>query len=181
MGSSKPGIEPAQLLAAGIVALAWMLALAPRIDPDLWLHLWVGGGALAGAIPTHDGLSWLVAGGRWYPHSWLFDVALTLAYNAAGLQGIAVVGAILAAILIAACWSLLAEIDPGSGPIARALTIALVMALGYPAWSARAQILDLVFLLVVFREWFAWKHRSARSLAFTLPALALLWANLHGP
>jgi hypothetical protein len=84
-------------------------------------------------------------------------------------------------LVLLAAWALLGEIDEGAGLVQRALSLLAMIVLGFLSWSARAQVLDLVFVLLAFRAWYAWKNRARRGWLLGLPVMALLWANLHGP
>jgi nucleoside-diphosphate-sugar epimerase len=59
-------------------------------DSDTWWHIAAGQSTLAhGAVPGVDPFSFTMPGAPWTAHEWLSEVFLALAYQAAGLSGVA--------------------------------------------------------------------------------------------
>lgn len=168
-------------LAAFALVMALGAALAPLGDPDLPMHLALGEWIVRhGAVPTVEPFAWTRAGEPFFAYSWLPEVALYGTWRLAGvaglrvLQGLALVGAIAAVLVLAraARWSVWTAVVLAGTQALLALLIAaylrphLVLFLVVPlAWAAALRMLEP-------------DARPARWAAATF-GLAALAANSH--
>ncbi len=139
-------------------------------ESDSWWHL--RSGELiwqSGFVWTTDPLSWTVPGAYWPNHEWLSQILFYGSYRAAGLSG----AVALMTVVVLATW--VAEAALCGGPEHLRMP---AMALGVMAfavfWSLRPHMFTLLgvpVLLLLLR---------ARRMQPVIPALFLLWANLHG-
>ena len=163
----------------GLAALARALAQPTALlnDPDTYLHIAAGRWMLAHhALPVLDPFSHSMAGASWVPHEWLAQIVLAAVYDAAGWSGLV----LLAAACFAAGMALLTRFllrhcKSFSALIAVILGAALV--LGH--LLVRPHILALPLLVVWSGCLFAARD-AGRARPMWLPAIMVLWANLHG-
>ena len=160
-------------------------------DSDYYWHIALGRVlARTGRLPGADGLSWAVQqqGLEYVNHSWLADWLL---YRLS-LWGPTEIAE--AVVYLAGCLALLALalfglwgrglLAPGQRLAHRladgAVILGVWLCLRYTWGNPRPQQLALVlFALALYLLRSAWEHPHRRR-CFLLPALAALWANLHG-
>jgi hypothetical protein len=164
----------ALLLAAFGRAGGWQDLLA---DGDTGWHIRTGELILAtGRVPAIDPFSFSRAGAPWIAWEWLSDVAFALAARR-GLIG----AAVLAGVAVCAAASVLFGwlLRRGAGLwIALAATLAAVSASSVH-YLARPHVFSI--LLYTVSLWILDEdRRRRRALVWLLPAIAALWANLHG-
>jgi hypothetical protein len=165
-------------------ACVYYLANAPLLlaHYDLGWHLAAGDLIRdQGNIPFHDPWSFTSAGRQWFNLSWLWDVLASVLFqhtNFAGLTLFAVAcGAVIAGYLTSVC------LRSGASPIAVCISV-FAACLLYPAFAAAypniylavsPNISTMLFSVIFYGECL---KRTRR--VFWLPAVMLLWANLHG-
>jgi hypothetical protein len=142
-------------------------------DPDLWWHLRTGQLILQKHAVLHtDPFSFTRYGQSWINHEWLSDVLIFSLYRFGG-WGALIYGF---AVVIAAMFLLAYTRCPKTPYIAAIFTVWAALA-SAPLCAARPQMFSLLlvstFLLVL--------ERSAERprLLWWIPALMLLWVNLH--
>ena len=168
------------VLAAVFASAAATLAVTePARDPDLFWHLATGSWMLDhGRLLDRDVFSFTRVGTPYSAGQWLGQVALELAFRAGGWVGIELLRAALIGVATLFLSRAALRIQPHPGwsavPIVGAILLSRL------AWGDRPQLFTLalfpVFLDLLLR---ARRGEGARPL-YALPALALLWANLHG-
>jgi len=165
---------------------------------DLWWHLKAGESILrTGAVPHEDPFSFTAAGRPWTYHSWLSGVVLYLVFAASGVPGLIVLRAVLIAGSLLLSWSAARRRGVGAG-----LAAVLVLASCHQL-QARALTRPYLFSFVLFVVFYIVVQRTFRDVGsqadpedrlpgvraylwggsgrlLLLPALTLLWANLHG-
>lgn len=160
-------------------------------DSDYYWHIALGRVlARTGRLPGADGLSWAAQqqGLEYVNHSWLADWLL---YRLSLWGPTEIAGAV---VYLAGCLALLALalfglwgrglLAPGQRLAHRladgAVILGVWLCLRYTWGNPRPQQLALVlFALALYLLRSAWEHPHRRR-CFLLPALAALWANLHG-
>jgi hypothetical protein len=154
----------ARTAALTVAALAWVLMIRPQVDPDFWWHLRVAEHIRdAGDVPRTDFLSWLAMGEPWIAHSWLHDLAMLAAYSVGGLSAVGILGALVAAVLVVLAYRLFMVAMPASTPVIWAAGALAVAFIGGPVWSPRAQVWDVVFLLVSVIGWLTYRATGGRA------------------
>lgn len=131
-----------------------------------------------GRLPLVDPFSWTASGRPWTLNSWGFNVLLGLAYEAAGLVGVA----FICACLVAAIGSLVLYLarQLGAAPVPAAFVLLAGMPLLTLYLSARPQLADYlaVLVLVIFLRRLVEGHKPLWSL-LAIAVLTILWVNLH--
>ncbi len=132
-----------------------------------------------GHVPFGDPWSFTSAGRQWYNLSWLWDVIASVIFQYAGFGGlvwfVVAAGAVLVGYLASLCLN--------AGASAIAVCIAVFSAgLLYPAFAtapniylaASPNMATMLFGTIFYGECLKGTRR------FLLPAIMVLWANLHG-
>lgn len=147
-------------------------------DPDMWWHLRTGQEIVTNHhIPHHDVFSYTRLGQPWIAHEWLSEALMYLTFRALGWAGLT----IEFALLISGTFLLLYR-QCGGRPYLAGLVVALGAVASIPSWGVRPQMFT-VLLAAVFLWLLGKAERSdAEQLQFLwwMPALLLLWVNLHG-
>ncbi len=165
-------LGPVALIA---LAIAFLLPVTPQ---DYWWYLRIGREALTtGAIPTADALTWSRAGAPVVYHSWGAAVLFWLVYRAGGLT----LTVLLRGVLLALTYGLVfaAARRLGGAPRGAALATLLAALASSNNWSLRPQLLAYPLFALALYLLIRWQTGDRRAV-WGLPALALLWVNLHG-
>lgn len=178
------------------------LAYSNRVDDlDLWWHLKTGELiARDHTIPTADsfsytsdlsnavaeiGLDEVVPASRpsgfshWamnLNHSWLGQLLLFLAFQAGGIVGIGLMKSSVFVLCYLFLW--LAMKKRGAGNISAISVLALVAYIGHYFNYSRPQIFSFFLFGALF--FILADSRRGGRLAYLLPPMVLIWANLHG-
>ncbi len=158
-----------------LVMLLFAMACRPALDPDMWWHIRLGQQSLeTGAFVYADSFSHSAAGQVHKNHSWLAQVVMALAWQAAGHLGMTLfVAALAVAGMLALYWA-------GGGSVyASGFALALGAACAAAFWSPRPQMFTFFFsalLMLLLRS----MKREGGAPIWSLPLLIWLWANLHG-
>ncbi len=133
------------------------------------------------AITRTDSFSVTMSGQTWYAWEWLYDLKIAAIHHQLGLSGVVFV----TAVIIALTFALTLRLSLQRGADLPVATLLLVLSLGVSMIHLFARPHVLSWLLTVI--WFQVldgsesidSHENRRRLWY-LPALMLLWVNLHG-
>lgn len=133
------------------------------------------------AIPRVDSFSATMSGHTWYAWEWLYDLLIAAIHQALGLNGVV----FYTAAIIAATFVLTFYLTIRRGGNLPVTLLLLMLALASSAvhFLARPHVVSWLFAVI----WFELLDSSATAPSpqnnlrlFYLPALMLLWVNLHG-
>lgn len=164
----------------GLVAVAPVLLLRAEVltESDTFWETRAGLQILQDhALPVVDTYSWTAAGRPWILNSWGFDVLLGAADGLAGLVGVALIGLITGALLLALDL-LLAHRGGASAALSGGLAL-LVTPLLIPWLAARPQLVDYAAVLVLVLLLERILRRPGVLPVVAGAALLVLWTNLH--
>jgi len=147
-------------------------------DPGTPWHLRLGREIVrSGAVPRVDTLTYTRAGQPWVDQSWLFDAALARVVDFGGWSAAALVAAVgLAAIYGALARGLLRD---GRAPLVALGVAVLAASVGSIHFLIRPHLVTLGLVLSTLRLCQA-QHERGGYRVFGVPALTVLWANVHG-
>lgn len=159
-----------------LAALAsfWMLQFKVKLNSDLWFHL--AAGRLIWqqkALPATDTWSFTAAGRPWQNHEWLSDVFFYLWSKVFGVDSLILWQWLVVGVAYLLLFRLLYRIT-GSYVVAYLLST-LALALGTPFYEVRPHLWSVLGFVLLIRLT-AWGDRPPLA----LPALFLVWMNLHG-
>ena len=165
-----------------LIAVFWgIVASGPRIlnfDGDLPRHLLHGKLILQERqVATTDIFSFRTTGYPSFPHEWLTQVVFALVYRWLALDGIV----LLTALVITLTWGLVFRraLRRSNSLLVTLVLVALGIAASQIHVLPRPHILSYLFTAI----WISLLEnvdRGQRGFWWTLPAVMLLWVNLHG-
>lgn len=169
--------------AVALLAALVLVRLTSLPESDIFFSIYHGQSILQGSpILAPDSWNFQSAGELWLSNSWLWDVALAIAYNALGLIGVSLFNGACLATAIWLSWLLCKQLNVQS-PWNFLLTAAFALA-AQNFFTARAVSVDILLLLAyayvvcLLRAKFAGRKLIA-SAALTSLMLAMLGMNLH--
>lgn len=114
---------------------------------------------------------------EWTAHEWLAEVIMAVVYRGLGLSGIV---AFFSLLLAWAHWLMYRTLRERSKDIiACTLITLLATATSSSHWLARPHVFSIILILVW--HWLLDRYQTKKDNSLTyLPALMLLWVNLHG-
>jgi len=143
-----------------------------RCADTLW-HIKAGSIMLAqGSLITHDIFSHTAEGQPWMAHEWLAEVVMALCHQAAGLAGVVIFYALLAALTF---WLLFRLVNHYLNDLAALFCVFLALVLAYSHLLARPHLFTWFFGTLTL-----YILSVRREKLFLLPLLSLIWANFHG-
>lgn len=169
--------------AVGGAFFAAVLAAATfRISTfDVWWHLASGRLILSGhGIPRADVFSFTAAGHEWVDHEWLFQCLIYGLHEIGGPPALIALKALLVAVAAALVFSFVRR-DTGLPPALVALVLLPFIFAGRNRFVIRPELFTVLFAVLTACSVYRRRRRAAgwREL-FWVPALFVLWANLHG-
>ena len=153
-----------------------MAAVQPVTDPDFWWHITTGNWILSHhAVPRHDLYTFTVPDHRWITHEWLSEVLLSALYAVGRLP---LVSLALGAITAAGFLLVYLAIDRRVNFVIAGLALALGVAAANPIWGPRIQMITFALAALTYLWVKRFCEGRGRAL-YLLPAVMLLWVNLH--
>ena len=177
----RPGPSVLGILVA---AAAFALAVTRVEDPDTWTHLALGRLMVeTRGLPAHEVLVFPTTALPYHNTEWLFDVVLYLVFRAGGLAALVLLKAATAAL---GFWMLFKDAtlprEPARDRALRAMVAAAVLLGCLPMvrhrFVERPDMALMVFLAFTIYALNAYLLEG-RRLIFALPAVHVLWANMH--
>ena len=156
-----------------------LLSLAIRqsvsIDNDFWWHLKSGQFILQNAsIPHFDPFSFTKGGSEWIAHEWLSEVFMYATFKLTGWTGLLLLFGLIISASLGICYY-----RCEGKPFIAGLAVFSAALASAPLFGLRPQmftfLLASVFLAVLDRH----LVQVSSRLLWLLPALMLLWVNLH--
>ncbi len=147
-------------------------------DGDTGWHVRTGEWILAhGQVPHVDMFSFTKAGQPWFAWEWLWDVMFAWLHQRAGMEAVVLASMLVIAVSSALLFRLILR-HCGNVFIAMAVMI-LVTACSAIHYLARPHLFTLLFAVIFY--WILELAKEGRTrLLFWLPALTVLWTNIHG-
>lgn len=164
-------------LVAGPLVLAFLLSLRRMADSDLWAHLKCGEYLFrTGTILTthYFNCSWPDL--PYVNHSWLFQAVIYAVNAAAGEAGLMALQVLLILLAFTILYGLLRSLSSNLPLISFVLTLGILAAAHRVI--LRPQHFSYVFLLYFLISIHQFRRGNMRP-AYFLPAVMLVWANMH--
>lgn len=155
--------------------LIFSMAARTPLDTDMWWHLRAGEEIVrSGRLLEADIFSFTRSGLPWTNPYWLAQVGMALSYRWLGFLGLGLGMALFATLSMAlVLWQC-------EGPaFLKAAALLLGSVVASVVWSARPQLLSLVWTAMVGLVLYRYKWRGQDRL-WALPLIFILWANTHG-
>lgn len=161
-----------------VLTAATLLSLFKIRDPDFFWHLKIGQLILErGQLIHTNTLSSLFAANAWHNPEWLFEVLLAQAHAWGGWIGIATLKTLLSAAFAGLVFSA-ARRQGADRLTAFGLTLVVIAATRYRLTERPHLVSYFLFALTVFlAEMF--RRGRRRAVACAIPALFVLWGNVH--
>ena len=130
------------------------------------------------AITRTDSFSVTMGGQTWYAWEWLYDLKIAAIHHWLGLNGVVFV----TAVIIALTFSLTLRLSLKRGADLPVAAFLLVLSLGVSMIHlfARPHVLSWLFTVIWFQILDSSEEPENRRRLWVLPALMLVWVNLHG-
>lgn len=159
-------------------------ALAPRLlgDASIGWHIRNGERMLrTHSITRVDPFSVTMGGQTWYAWEWLYDAKIAGIHHWMGLNGVVFFTAVIIALTFALTLRLC--LQRGADLPAAALLLALSLGVSMIHLFARPHVLSWLFTVIWFQlldSSESANHAASQRRLWYLPALMLLWVNVHG-
>ena len=164
-------------LAVALPVCAALLATLPTVD--LAYQLRAGAEILAGrGIPATDTWTFTAAGRPWLDQQWGAQAVLAAAFTATGWTGLAVLRAALVGAISGLILAAIRQRAPQMHPRTAALLTLGAFVVASPALALRPQLLGMALFAVTLLILAGRRQRPAWL--WLLPAIAMVWANMHG-
>ena len=178
--------SPALAVGAGLAVCVALLCLRLVTSGDPFMHLAVGRWiAEHRAVPRANLFMYTAPGYPWADHSWLFELVLYWVQRLAGMVGVQVFVWFGVAGMVAVLLRLWLRL--GAGPALAPLPFLLALVLMAERFRPRPELATMVLLALALSLLFQWRACGERSRTnrpgraiWALPAMGVLWANLHG-
>jgi hypothetical protein len=171
---------------ADVIFLLLLLALAygglqQRLlgDAGTGWHIRNGQQILAThAIPRADSFSYTMPGRPWFAWEWLYDLGAALLYTDMGLNGVVFLSALLIAGVFAGLFR--KAVVRTRYPLLAAFLVVLAIFASSIHFLARPHLFTWAFTLIFWDILESAATTSSAKRLYFLPALMLLWVNIHG-
>jgi hypothetical protein len=155
-----------------------ILTTRPIADPDFWWHLQTGQWMAANhSIPHTDPFSFTVAGKTWVAHEWLSELFIYMLFR---LGSYALLIITFASIITAAFFLTYLRCPTESRPYVSGFVLLLGAVSTGPTWGVRPQMISLLLTALFLYLLDRYRKTSRLRYILVLPAVSLVWVNLHG-
>jgi hypothetical protein len=164
---------------AGLYTLIATLSIFKVSNDDIWIHLKTGEQIVrTGHVPQKDVYSFTANDRDYVAHEWLAAVVFYGVYAAAGLTGLVL---FKHAIVLATCIVLYFIARLRGDPLGLwAPALMLMLFLASARFLERPHIFSFLFTALYLLVHSAYRDGGRRNALYVIPALHVLWANLHG-
>ena len=167
-----------------LLAAVFTLGIEKVADFDAWTHLALGRQIVQHrGFPASEQFNFPSLDTPYYNSEWLFGLVFYLAYLAAGLAGVILLKASIVTVAFFFLFkdSLLPQDEPSRRPlgvVAATVVLTLILLMVRHRIVERPDIALMVFLAFTIYALNAYVYEERRYL-YLLPALQLLWVNMH--
>ncbi len=155
-----------------------ILTTRPIADPDFWWHLQTGEWMAANhSIPHTDPFSFTLAGKTWVAHEWLSELFIYMLFR---LGSYALLIITFASIITAAFFLTYLRCPTESRPYVAGFVLLLGAVSTGPTWGVRPQMISLLLTALFLYLLDRYRKTSRLRYILVLPAVSLVWVNLHG-
>lgn len=145
---------------------------------DIFWHLRTGELLLNGVFPIQDIYSYTAHGKPWLLHEWGTELIFAFVYGKAGVPGLIVLKSFIIAFTYGVAFNLMLRKNIN---IFVAFVFFLITIPGTAgSWTVRPHIFTYLFIVLLFRIYFEFRHNKNHAGLKFLPILFLFWINLHG-
>jgi hypothetical protein len=130
------------------------------------------------SIPRHDSFSYTMPGRPWFAWEWLYDLAAGLIYSRMGLNGVIFLSALLIAGIFAGLFR--KAVARNRDPLIAAGLVVLAIFASSIHFLARPHLFTWAFTLIFWGLLETGGEQAGGRRLYWLPALMLLWVNIHG-
>jgi hypothetical protein len=172
----RPGLGG---LVAGAALIAVLVVICRRVgDPDFYWHLATGNWMLQHlTLPTHDLFTYTVNNRTWADQEWGSELILALVFRAGSFLAVSLV---YTAVIWTGMWLIWRRIALERTPsLIAGFSLLVGAAAGVAVWGPRSQMISFT-LLAMTLLWIEGYLRDRNRRLFWLPAVMVIWANLHG-
>lgn len=172
-----PSLGDVIFVCALFVGLLGLQGRILGVDGDVGWNIALGTLTIEHGLPRTEPYLSVMLGKPTVQWEWLTQVTYALAYRVGALNGVVALTSILIAATLLGLYAILRR--HGASP----LTAVALTLLGAPlvamAWTARAQVFSLLFMLL-WAEWL-WRywHDGERWRLWFFPVVTALWVNFH--
>jgi hypothetical protein len=161
-----------------LYAIPAVMVMGPVLDPDIWSHLRTGQWIIEhGAVPQTDPFSNYGMGKPWIAYSWLFQVMVYGLYSGLGLTGILLYRIILSLAVVAAVHHFVAKREPRFIVAIGLVALATIPIL--PSLNERSWLFTILSFTLTLDVVLNLRQGIVTKMAWLLPPLYVLWANVH--
>src|SRR5689334_9199160 len=147
-------------------------------DGDTGWHIRTGEWILANhAIPRQDMFSYTMPGAPFYAWEWLWDVCFAWLHQHGGLA--AVVAASILVLCLTSAFLFRLVLRGCDNRLVAAASVFMAIAATAIHWLARPHLFTMLFL-VLWLSLISRVEEGHRNLLWWMPAITILWTNLHG-
>ena len=164
---------PVILLFAGLQGVRTLLG-----DGDTGWHVRIGEWILAhGQVPRQDMFSYTKPGQPFFAWEWLWDLGAAWLHQRWGLAGVVIASLLVIALTTVLLYRLVYR--RCGNPLVSIVLTGLASAAASIHWLARPHLLTML-MMMVFLTLLERVREGHTRLLWLLPALMILWTNLHG-